>query len=456
MACRNPVDPRRVRILKPGPEKPRSPVIYWMSRDQRAQDNWALLYAQQTATRLEAPLIVAFCVADSFLGATRRHYGFMLRGLAETIRALSRSGIPFCLLHGDPPSTLARLAASLKAGCIIGDFDPLRIKRRWKTALCRHASIPVMEVDAHNIVPTWVASQKQEYGAYTLRPKLSRLLPEFLTEFPSLRPHPFVLADPPGSPQPLELLNTLPLDRSVDEVPAVVPGATAAVHQLGAFIESQLEHYPLANNDPNADCRSHLSPYLHFGQISAQRVALTIQRRPDSDASRAFLEQLIIRRELADNFCLWNDRYDTLAGLPPWARRTLDEHRSDQREYRYSHSQMEHARTHDPLWNAAQMEMLVSGQMHGYMRMYWAKKILEWSPDPADAYTTAIRLNDRYELDGRDPNGYTGVAWAVGGVHDRPWGERQIFGKIRYMNAAGCRRKFDTAAYIDRWLSTHP
>ncbi len=446
------VDARRAHILQPGTEIPGAPILYWMSRDQRAPDNWALLYAQQTALRLNAPLVTAFCAADSFLGATRRHYGFMLRGLEETRSLLTGLQIPFLTLRGHPPEEIMKLADTIRAGMVVCDFDPLRIKRKWQTALCRQARFPVVEIDAHNIVPTRQVSRKREYGAYTLRPKLNRLLPEFLTEFPRLRPHPYTLRKCPHSLSPLQLLDSLPLDRSVDEVTSCTAGSKAAGRQLDAFLKSHIDQYAGENNNPNSGCRSNLSPYLHFGQISAQRVALEVNRLSGSgpDAG-AFLEQLITRRELADNFCLWTDNYDSFDCAPAWARQTLLQHARDSRPYLYSTDEFEHARTHDPLWNAAQKEMVLSGRMHGYLRMYWAKKILEWSPDPATAFQTALFLNDRYELDGRDPNGYTGVAWSICGVHDRPWTERPVFGQVRYMNDAGCRRKFDTAAYIRRW-----
>lgn len=446
------VDARRVHILRAGTETIAAPVLYWMSRDQRADDNWALLYAQQTALRLNAPLAVAFCVCHPFLGATRRHYGFMLRGLEETRATLARAHIPLIILRGNPPDEIAALAARIHAGLLVCDFDPLRIKQRWQAALCRLVRLPVMEVDAHNIVPAREVSRKQEYGAYTLRPKLNRLLPEFLTPFPPLRPHPHKLQACPDSPPPLSLLEKLALDRTVDEIPDFPPGHKAAGRQLAAFLQSGLARYAGESNDPNQDCRSNLSPYLHFGQIAAQRVALEVSLQSGSGPSAdSFLEQLIVRRELADNFCLWNERYDSFDGAPAWARHTLLDHAKDPRSYRYEPAELEKAATHDPLWNAAQREMMLSGRMHGYMRMYWAKKILEWSPDPATAFQTTLRLNDRYELDGRDPNGYTGVAWAICGVHDRPWNERPVFGKIRYMNFAGCRRKFDINAYISRW-----
>lgn len=170
----------------------------------------------------------------------------------------------------------------------------------------------------------------------------------------------------------------------------------------------------------------------------------------NDEAKRAFLEELIIRRELSDNFCFYNEDYDNFKGFPEWAKKTLQKHKNDKREYLYSAIEFERALTHDELWNAAQMEIVRKGKMHGYMRMYWAKKILEWSESPEKAMEIAIYLNDRYGLDGRDPNGYTGIAWSIGGVHDRAWNERKIFGKIRYMSHGGCKSKFDVEKYIEQ------
>jgi deoxyribodipyrimidine photo-lyase len=217
------------------------------------------------------------------------------------------------------------------------------------------------------------------------------------------------------------------------------------------FIGKKLNDYPAASRDPARDGLSNLSPYLHFGQIAAQRVALEVKASGATpDAQDGFLEELIVRRELADNFCLHNAHYDAPAGFPAWATRTLSEHTHDPRPYLYGRDRLEAADTHDDLWNAAQSQMVTTGKMHGYLRMYWAKKILEWTTSPAEALETVIGLNDRYELDGRDPNGYAGAAWSIGGTHDRAWGERPVFGKIRYMNYNGCKSKFDVAAYIRR------
>jgi len=234
-------------------------------------------------------------------------------------------------------------------------------------------------------------------------------------------------------------------------VQGVKSGETAARAHLGRFLKAGLAHYDRDRNDPTRDGQSGLSVYLHFGQISAQRVALDVRNAAaPPEAKAAFLEELIIRRELSDNFCFHNPDYDTVRAFHPWAQATLNAHRHDARTHQYALAQFEAAQTHEDLWNAAQMELVMTGRMHGYLRMYWAKKILEWSESPEAALQIAVTLNDRYQMDGRDPNGYAGCAWAIGGLHDRPWQERPVFGKIRYMNENGCRRKFDVDAYIEK------
>jgi deoxyribodipyrimidine photo-lyase len=278
-----------------------------------------------------------------------------------------------------------------------------------------------------------------------------RLLGEFLDEFPSLQQM------PPGNSAfwNAAAKNDWPAaERSPEadgapQAERIIPGEAAAAMRLCNFLANKLTSYQSDRNDPNRDGQSGLSPYLHFGQISAQRVALEAARSM-RDAG-AFLEELIVRKELSDNFCYYNQHYDDIEGFPAWARASLYEHEKDGREYLYSLEELEEARTHDELWNAAQQEMLLTGKMHGYMRMYWAKKILEWTASPAEAQAAAINLNDRYELDGRDPNGYAGIAWSLGGLHDRAWKERAIFGKVRYMSYNGAKRKFDVKAYINRW-----
>ncbi len=460
-----------------GKKQEQGPVIYWMSRDQRVSDNWSLLYALELSAEINSFVIVAFALTNSFPGANMRHYGFMIRGLMEVEKKLASENIQFCLLTGNPPETIAELTKSVRASAIVTDFDPLHIKKEWKNNLLKLIDIPLYDVDAHNIVPCRIASDKLEFAAYTIRPKIKKLLNDYMEKYPDVwsksssqsgkspasrkmnyetsANHGTMLHD--GNPFCKETVNwekilryiSSEADNGVKEVTWLVSGEDAAFKVLDNFLDKKLAGYDNNRNDANADASSGLSPYLHFGQISAQRIAQEVIRASGGDSNtEAFLEELIIRRELSDNYCHFNPQYDTFEGFHEWAKTTLNNHRKDEREYLYGREEFEMAQTHDPLWNAAQIEMVNRGKMHGYMRMYWAKKMLEWTPSPEKALETAIYLNDKYELDGRDPNGYTGCAWSIGGVHDRAWGERPVYGKIRYMNASGCKRKFNTDLYI--------
>lgn len=425
------------------------PVIYWMSRDQRAADNPALLCAQHLALEARRPLGVVFCLDPKFPGATWRAYDFLIQGLSAVRRDLAAKGIPFLLLDGEPDRTLPAFCERWGVCTVVTDYDPLRVKTAWRAGVRDRSKAAFIVVDAHNVVPVHLASAKKEVGARTLRPKIARLLPEFLVEFPELKghPHPWVIL--PDAPEPLEVLRRLSVDRGAGPISRLAPGEAAAVASLRSFLRERLPRYAASAADPNAGAVSGLSPYLHFGQISPRRVALAVRAaQTPAESKDRFLEELIVRRELSDNFCRFEPDYDSLACAPAWAKTTLDAHRDDQRPYVYDLAALENARTHDPLWNAAQVELVRRGGMHGYLRMYWAKKILEWSPTPEEAFSLALDLNDRYQLDGRDPNGYAGVAWSVAGVHDRPWPERPVFGKIRCMTLAGCRSKFDVDAFI--------
>jgi deoxyribodipyrimidine photo-lyase len=446
------VNPRRVRQIRAG-ETMAGPVVYWMSRDQRLSDNWALLYAQQLALEYKSPLAIAFCLVPEFLDATVRQYEFMLKGLEEVACSSKKYGIPFLLMIGEPKIEIPKFISRHGISTLVTDFSPLRSCRRWKKDVAAKIIVPFHEVDAHNLAPCWVASDKGEFAAYTLRPKLHKLLPEFLVDLPALKRHPFAWQSPAREIDWIQTRKALQVDGTVSPVDWIMPGEKAAAKMLSSFLDKRLAKYDTARNDPMRDGQSNLSPYLHFGQISAQRVAWQAQRHDQHLASlAAFLEELIIRRELADNFCFYKADYCSFDGFPGWAQATLTEHRTDPRPYIYELDKFETAQTHDALWNAAQVELAQTGKMHGYLRMYWAKKILEWTVSPEQALEIATYLNDRYSLDGRDPNGYAGIAWCIGGVHDRPWFERDIFGKIRYMSRSGCERKFEVRAYVTRHL----
>ncbi|PAV13558.1 deoxyribodipyrimidine photolyase [Methanosarcina spelaei] len=459
------MNPKRIRTIlsgKPG----KGPVAYWMSRDQRVEDNWALLFARKIALEADVPVFVVFCLVDKFLGAIRRQYEFMLKGLQEVEATLARKKIPFFFLRGDPEEEIPDFIKRYEIGILVTDFSPLRIKRVWTEKIASGINVPFFEVDAHNVVPCWEASNKQEYAAHTFRPKFLKLLPEFLTEYPELEANsefPEIAANSEKSEMFSEFQKNKPgslfpgefLEEKAGFLPDLVPfeaGETAARKVMNEFLTNKLDSYSTLRNDPTKDALSNLSPYLHFGQISAQRVALKVEKtKADMESKRVFLDELLVRKELADNFCYYNPSYDSFDGFPEWAKKTLNSHRHDQRSHIFTLEELETGRTYDPLWNASQIELLKSGKMHSYMRMYWAKKILEWSESPEKALETAIYLNDKYELDGRDPNGYAGIAWSIGGVHDRAWQEREIFGKIRYMSYEGSKRKFDIKSYIEKY-----
>ena len=444
------VNENRIRLLQAGSET-NGPIIYWMSRDQRAHDNWALLFAQQLASEKKLPQAVIFNLVPNFLEATIRQYGFMLKGLAELAQELERYNIPFFLLPGRPEEEISKFIKKNNASILISDFDPLRIKRIWKRNIAKEIKIPFYEVDAHNIVPCLHVSDKLEFAAYTIRPKINKALIKFMEEFPPLKK--MKKSELSSDKIDWEKINkSLKIDFTVKEVDWLKPGEKAAQKSLNSFLKNKFEQYHVLRNDPTKDAQSNLSPYLHFGQISAQRIVLETQRsNGNKESEKTFLEELIVRRELSDNFCYFNQNYDSFEGFHDWAKTSLNEHSRDEREFVYSLEKFELAKTHEDLWNAAQTELLRTGKLHGYMRMYWAKKILEWSTSPEEALRIAIYLNDKYELDGRDPNGYTGCAWAIGGVHDRPWFERPVYGKIRYMNRNGAKNKFNIDAYISKY-----
>lgn len=456
------LQPERYKILRDRHgTSHEGPVVYWVQRDRRMHDNWALVHAQQCAIAQGRPLRVVFCLARTFLQATLRQYDFMLRGIEELARDLASKAIPFDVVIGHPPSVLAAYVHEHDASLIVTDFEPLSIKRVWLDEVMASTTSAIHLVDAHNIVPCWHASSKLEFAAYTIRPKITRLLDTFLIEVPPIVRHPFNEAIETSTVSASALLRSVDVRTDVAPVEWITPGETAGKQQAATFLQ-RLHAYATDRNDPTKPAQSDLSPYFHFGQLAPLRLALDVTAMKKSEphvaeAADAFLEELIIRRELADNFTHYNSQYDSFEGFPAWAQRTLDEHRSDERDHVYELDVWEQARTHDALWNAAQRQLLHTGKLHGYMRMYWAKKILEWSASPEDAMAMAIALNDTYELDGRDPNGYAGIAWSIGGVHDRAWFERPVYGKIRYMNANGCAKKFDVKTYIARYdaLASH-
>ena len=427
-------------------------VLYWMVRDKRVNDNWALFEAQKIALKNNVPLIVCFNYYNKYAQANIRHYQFLFDGLKEVYSSLSKLNIQFHLLQGKTDKVIPKFIDEYKVGHLIVDYSPLKVYKNRLKKVLQKTAVPVSQVDAHNIIPVWKASEKKEFAAYTIRPKIKRLLPDYLTDIPKVTKHSYILDVAQDKINWDIALNSLRLDESVRPLDWINPGEKSA-QELLKKIKSSLASYNEQRNDPNLDKLSNMSPFFHYGHIAPQRVALEIKNSnlPPEDKD-AYLEEMIVRRELADNFCHYEKNYDQFEGFHAWAQKTLNEHRNDEREFVYTPEEFEYSETHDDLWNAAQDEMKIKGKMHGFMRMYWAKKILEWSPSPEIAQQTAIELNDKYQIDGRDPNGYTGIAWSIGGIHDRAWFERPVFGKIRFMNYNGCKRKFNVQTYIENNL----
>lgn len=446
------VSPERIQILnKKVIQQDRPAVVYWMQSSQRAIGNHALEHAIEHANQLGKPLVVFFGLTDRFPEANERHYGFMLEGLREVQSTLKDRGIRLLVRKIPPGQGVLELCPF--AALIVVDRGYLRLERQWRDQVAAQADCQVVQVETNVIVPVELVSPKEEYSAATLRTKINKLLADFTHPVDSV---PYAGAGLPVS-LPFEsfplhdmeaALAQLDIDRSVGRVARFAGGTSQANSHLMAFIEHKLSHYVEAKSDPAEDYTSDLSPYLHFGQLSPLDIYLKVQPLGGEDVD-SFLEELVVRRELSMNYVYYQPEYDSYAGLPNWARGTLEKHLADLRPYVYPLEQLEQSETHDPYWNAAQTEMRVTGKMHGYMRMYWGKKILEWSQTPQEAFQQALYLNNKYNLDGRDPNAFAGVAWCFG-KHDRPWGERAVFGNVRYMNAKGLERKFDMARYVGK------
>jgi deoxyribodipyrimidine photo-lyase len=443
------IQQERIEVLNGEPVRNRKYVLYWMQAAQRAEYNHALEYAIELSNEKRKPLVVCFGITDDYPEANLRHYIFMLEGFAKTQKALEAKGIQLIIRHQSPDKTAIELSG--QASLVIVDGGQLRIQRQWRQNAADKIDCALHEVETNLIVPVETASEKEEFSAGTFRPRITKKLKSFLVPLIHKRPKVDSLGLRLGGfdiSNTGKVLASLRIDRSVGPVKAFQGGTEEAKRKLKDFIKNKLDGYAQLRNDPGLDYLSNMSPYLHFGQISPLYIALQIMKTK-SPGKEAYLEELIVRRELSHNYVFYNSKYDSFTGLPPWAKTTLTFHRRDKRKYAYSLKEFEGAATHDPYWNAAQKEMVITGKMHGYMRMYWGKKILEWSRSPQFAFKTALYLNNKYELDGRDPNAFTGTAWCFG-KHDRAWGRRPVFGKIRYMNAAGLKRKFDIDKYVNK------
>ena len=424
-------------------------VVYWMQRTQRGIDNPALDVAIEAGNILQKPVVVFLAPVPFYPHANLRHYRFLNEGIPDIATASEKKNVGF-VLRRYPDHSLLKFCAEVRAALVVGDENPMREPEGWRSTVAKKLKVPFWTVDADVIVPSKLL-EKAQYAAHTIRPRLQAKLPSYLLLHQRTRAHvTWTKPKPLESLEPdVDITEGWSLDRSVSPVSSWKGGTVEAFRLLREFVELKLHSYGTRRNHPEIDHTSRLSPYLHFGHISPVTVALAVEKSeaPKSD-KEAFLSQIVIWRELAVNLVRFNPNYDNFECAEPWAHRTLAKHGRDPRPVIYTEKQLENAETHDQLWNAAQMQMVNTGWMHNYMRMYWAKKILEWSRTPAEAYRVAVQLNDKYELDGRDPNGYAGIAWAIVGKFDRPWFERPIFGQIRYMSGASTGRKFDSKKYI--------
>ncbi len=443
----------RVMVLQDAPMRSGGFVLYWMQQSQRAVGNPALQYAIQQANRLHAPVLVLFVVTVRYPEANRRHMQFLLEGLRETCDTLQDMGCGVRIVCGDPVGVVAETSSD--AALVVVDRGYMPVQRRWRDELVMRVDTPVHEVEGDVVAPVAHSSTKDEWAAATFRPRFWAAASPFLCSTPDGEPeHRMDETVSVSTWRQIEaLIGSDALDQQVPPSPVYRGGYRAARERLELFLETRLERYDELRNDPAVDWQSGLSPYLHFGQISPLEVALAVLRAPQSKGRDAFLEQLLVRRELAMNFAAYNPAPDQWDGLPEWSRRTLLEHAGAPREAIYDADTLEACATHDPYWNSAMLEMKALGKMHGYLRMYWAKRIIEWTPSPVEAFRTVLRLNNRYFLDGRDPNSLCGVAWCFG-KHDRPWFGHPVLGKVRYMTAKGLERKVDMKAYRQRVLDT--
>lgn len=444
------IDDKRIKLLNETDPRSGKYTLYWMQQSQRTELNHALEFAVQRANANHDRLLVVFALTDDYPEANLRHYCFMLEGLQQVSAALDRRNIKFVLRTGSPPDVVNQLAKN--ASEVICDRGYLRHQVAWREEVAKSASTRVWQVESDVVVPVETASDKREYAARTIRSQLNKAADNFLEDLDTtaIEKHSTNLSmNGEDLSDVAALLDKLSVDRSVEPVPEFVGGTSRAKAHLRQFIENRLAAYGNRKDLINERV-SYLSPYLHFGQISPVEVALQIKDlRRDSEQTESFLDELIVRRELAINFVHYEKEYDSTKCLPDWARETLERHEDDEREYQYTSSELEAAETHDPAWNAAMTEMKHRGYLHNHLRMYWGKKIIEWTNTTNHAYRTTLELNNKYFLDGRDANSYANVLWLFG-LHDRAHGEREVFGKVRYMSYDGLRRKCDLEEYIQK------
>ncbi|MDQ7784391.1 MAG: hypothetical protein RDU20_16005 [Desulfomonilaceae bacterium] len=463
-------------------------VLYWMIANRRTQWNFSLQRAVEWTLELRKPLLVLEALRCGYQWASDRLHTFVMEGMRDNAEDFSRTpALYYPYLEPEQGAGKGLLKALAQdACCVITDDYPCFFLPRMAASAARQVPVLLEAVDSNVIVPMrW--SEKSYLNAFGFRRFLQSNLEPHLYAFPERNPADAIetarmeelppgITDrwPPAHRWLAQIgrrsLAEFPIDHTVGPS-RVIGGSAAASERLGSFLDSSLNHYAELRNHPDADCTSGLSPYLHFGHISVHQIFTELMEREDWSVKKlstnasgkrsgwwgvgenadGFLEELITWREVGYNMCSRRSDYDQYESLPDWARKTLKDHESDPRSYRYDLEQLETAETHDELWNAAQTQLVQEGILHTYLRMLWGKKILEWSPSPRIALERMIELNNKYALDGRDPNSYSGIFWVLG-RYDRPWGpERPILGKVRYMSSDSARRKLKLTRYLQKY-----
>lgn len=465
-----PASRRRRWLREEEPHRAGDYVLYWMQMYQRHRSNPALEEAVRRANALDLPVVVYQGLNADYPGASARTHRFVLESARDVARGLRERGIPYVFYlraEGDDRNAAAEMIRG-SALTVTDDFPAFILPEMTRRALAHtaDAGVPLLAVDGNGVVPLDEIEERQ-YAAYTIRPRLHRRLPSYLHPVEESEPDVGARPDVPVDDIGEELAGAdderidrwtraAGVDRSVEPSLRFRGGRRAGLERLEAFVEEDLADYAESSRDPGAGVSSGLSPYLHFGCVSAREVALRVLDESDApdESVDAFLEQLVVRRELAFNFCRRVDEHTTLSVLPDWARTTLSEHADDPRDPVYDVDALEAAETHDEVWNAAQRELVATGTIQGYLRMLWGKQIIRWTESYEEALDLMIDLHRRYALDGRDPNTYANVLWCFG-LHDRAFQETPILGKTRPMSSDRTRKKFDLGPYfdrVDRWV----
>ncbi|MGL5681963.1 MAG: deoxyribodipyrimidine photo-lyase [Marinifilaceae bacterium] len=443
----------RIRILNDYPPKHDGKcVLYWMQSSIRTFHNLALIYAIEEANRSKLPLLVVYRIDTQDSEISYRHFSFLVDGLMDIAEASTKHGFEYRILSGALDATICPLLDEAKE--VVIDMGYLRAKREAVSWLMLAARVRVTQIEDNLIIPIETTSQKQEWSMNTIKPKLLEHLNYFLDdihlEIPLLHVKTY------NGIEQMVRNNAV-----VNDVTQIVKlkGESQAIDQRGGekeahalfqrFLMRTLPDYNQNYDNPASLAASRMSAYLHYGFISPLYLYYNILQ---SGEGEEFLENLLVKRELAHNYVYYNQYYDKFHTLPSWCRKTLEDHIFDIRKEHYSITDLEHAQTNDKFWNAAMSELLQTGYMHKTMRMYWGKKIIEWSTTPEEAFEILIMLNNRYAIDGNDANSYTGISWCFG-LHDKPWGDRAITGKIRHISGIGLERKYNIEHYVNKWQS---